>query len=168
MKKFTVIGTIGQTQGMTSANRPPIAEAIKKGISPACAFWAISLWTTAAGAGELPSRSEVEAEEALGASVAAAPAVRLAVDAVVFSSAGAAARDVFTGVDGGWAESPADCSGFATAAAAGEAVLLPWTMVRTASGSVHCPGLLHVEALQIMYRAWQRSVRAPAARRLEP
>ena len=42
-KKLTVIGTIGQTQGITSANSPPIAEAIRKGISPAWAFWAISL-----------------------------------------------------------------------------------------------------------------------------
>ena len=35
MKKLTVIGTIGQTQGITSAKSPPIAEAIKNGISPA-------------------------------------------------------------------------------------------------------------------------------------
>src|SRR6266481_1817225 len=44
-KKLTVIGTIGQTHGITSANRPPIAEAIRNGIKPCWAFWAISLWT---------------------------------------------------------------------------------------------------------------------------
>ena len=44
-KKLTVIGTIGQTQGITSANRPPSAEAIRNGISPCSAFCAISLWT---------------------------------------------------------------------------------------------------------------------------
>src|SRR5262249_50167573 len=42
-KKLTVIGTIGQTQGITSANRPPSAEAIRNGINPCSAFWAISL-----------------------------------------------------------------------------------------------------------------------------
>ena len=50
-KKLTVIGTIGQTQGITSANRPPIAEAIRKGIKPCWAFWAISLCTTEADEG---------------------------------------------------------------------------------------------------------------------
>src|SRR5271165_5856420 len=44
-KKLTVIGTIGHTHGITSANSPPIAEAIKKGIRPCWAFWAISLIT---------------------------------------------------------------------------------------------------------------------------
>ncbi len=33
-KKLTVIGIIGQTHGMTSANRPPSAEAIRNGIRP--------------------------------------------------------------------------------------------------------------------------------------
>ena len=33
-KKLTVIGTIGQTQGITRANSPPSAEAIRNGIKP--------------------------------------------------------------------------------------------------------------------------------------
>ena len=46
-KKLTVIGTIGQTQGMTSASRPPRADASRNGTIPCRAFWATSLKTSA-------------------------------------------------------------------------------------------------------------------------
>ena len=42
-KKLTVIGIMGQTQGMTRANSPPSAEARRNGTKPCCARWAISL-----------------------------------------------------------------------------------------------------------------------------
>src|SRR4051794_11757211 len=42
-KKFTVIGTIGQTQGITSASSPPPAEKSRKANRPCSAFWATSL-----------------------------------------------------------------------------------------------------------------------------
>src|SRR5438094_1410823 len=42
-KKLTVIGIIGQTHGIKSANTPPSAEAMRNGINPCSAFWAISL-----------------------------------------------------------------------------------------------------------------------------
>ena len=42
-KKLTVIGTIGQTHGITRASSPPRAEAIIKGMMPCWAFCSTSL-----------------------------------------------------------------------------------------------------------------------------
>src|SRR5262249_17906202 len=84
-KKLTVIGTIGQTQGMTRAPSPPIAEKIKKGIRPRSACRATSLTTSldvafsttvtftggggadagAGGGGGAAARADVAASEAV-------------------------------------------------------------------------------------------------------
>src|SRR6516165_1236112 len=92
-KKFTVIGTIGQTQGITSANNPPSAEASRNGINPCWARVAISL---------VPPNDE----EFVGAGVAAAVASFAGsggADALVASFdegfSGAAATGSVTGFD---------------------------------------------------------------------
>src|SRR4051794_26546456 len=57
-KKLTVIGTIGQTQGITSAPSPPSAEKSRKGTRPSSACLATSLTASAlsdAGEGAPPS-----------------------------------------------------------------------------------------------------------------
>src|SRR6202035_421295 len=113
-KKLTVIGTIGQTQGITSANKPPIAEAIRNGIKPCWAFWAISLTTTGSdfGAGDV---------------VVAGTAASLGWSLVSL-------RSELSGFRSAWAGSAAcDAEGFAAAA-----VLGPWgsagKTISTASG----------------------------------
>src|SRR3954470_14310902 len=51
-KKLTVIGTIGQTQGITRASRPPPAEKSRNESKPCWARWATSLVTSALASGD--------------------------------------------------------------------------------------------------------------------
>ena len=66
-KKLTVIGTIGQTHGMTSAESPPSAEKRRKGRIPRSAVFAASLTSARAEGASEPSAAVVN----FGVSVAA-------------------------------------------------------------------------------------------------
>jgi hypothetical protein len=117
-KKLTVIGTIGQTQGMTNAPRPPSAEKIRKGINP---LWAVLL-------------TALKSAMAVGALAAAFGAVSLGAGAG--GDAGSAVA-----VAGG--DTAAVCG--AAGVEVGDTAAEPpgWT-VSTTSGRVHWPGKLQL------------------------